>query len=225
MSDEVPAAYIVGIMNSSPVQAIADGVPPGMMRQEDLADLGLPIFDAERVRAIADETMTLAGLVLDLVSLGRTWPSLRESLRQRGATAEEVESAWVPPRGPAARWGSLRDLAWVELEASGSLGVPILDAEIERGIFGTAVVASNGTRLVRLRLTAPDDDVTSALLAYVRGLKAAGQQLMDIAGASAPVNAAALVARRRVDLEGLQALFRTYGEARARIDSLVAEVL
>lgn len=113
------AAYLVGLINSTPVQELAEALAPGSLSQDDIEDLGLPQFQAPVASNIADRARQLATVVRRLVTeQGPVWPRLLDTLRSDVALATEVTNAWSP--APARRgWATLGTVTWAGLEDSG----------------------------------------------------------------------------------------------------------
>ncbi len=76
------AAYLVGLINSTPVQELAEALSPGSVSQADLQALGLPQFDRVVTAGIERRARELAELVRTLiVEHNSLWPNLENALR------------------------------------------------------------------------------------------------------------------------------------------------
>lgn len=91
------AAYLVDLINSTPVQELAEALAPGSVGQGDIEELGLPLFNEATAREIRQHTRQLADTVRTLVlEHGRSWPALPNTLRADISLAGHTTAAWAP---------------------------------------------------------------------------------------------------------------------------------
>lgn len=216
------AAYLVGIWNSTYVQNLSETLPPGMLRSHDVAALGLPAIGGDEQAAISDLAHALADDVDTLVRLRTAWPLLPETLHNDISLTTLPLSAWTVRPGPRTAWGRLETVGWAAIEASGNLRRPIVQIDVEIGIFGHLVVASNASHLVRVRVA---EEMTEPVKALVGGLRYAGGRLADVAALTVPIDAPALFSSHRADVAEVEALADDYRSRRAAVDRIVAEIM
>lgn len=224
----VSSAYMVGLMNSTPVQEVAAALPPGLLRQEDLTALGLPFIagaDGEEIEALAIQQ---ADEVVDLMRThaGR-WPKLRDALREDVSLGEVVEDAWLPEAGPLTTWGTIRTVPWVEIEATGNVGTRrIARVLVENTLFGLAVeLRDDRDRAIRLRVVGGDEARVQALAVLAEGLRASEAGMGSVLDASVPTDPDLLVQQLSSHRRQLAEAIGRYRERRARIDEIVEALL
>jgi hypothetical protein len=223
------AAYVVGLVNSTYVQGLADGLAPGTVRQRDLVALRLPLLPETAATQIATNALALADLVAAMITVdGSRFPSLPISVRENITLATPPLGAWLPEVGPETAWGLLPRLGWVtDIERAGPQAEPIDSATVEHGIFGLAVVAQNRNRrgVLRIRLASQDTELANALRDCVLGLAATRMTLRDIERIQAPVDPGALAIRLAADRAACMTRIEDYRRLRNEVDNLVAELL
>lgn len=218
-----PAAYLVGLWNSTYVQGLAATLPPGMLRSNDVADLGLPSLAGEQRDFVAQAAISLADLVVSMLSPTDRWPLLADVIKTDLSLPDVPLHAWTPPRGSAATSGSLRAVPWAELEPSGTLRRRITAVREEITVFGPAITASSGERsLLRIRVPA---QVLPAIKALVSGAMAQGAALETLGEVAVPTSPEALQAAFGADLASLHASVQEYQALRVQIDDALDEVL
>ncbi len=221
------AAYLVGLINSTPVQELAEALAPGSVGQDDFASLGLPQFDVTTTRAIEKSVRNLADLVRRLVTIrSRTWPELPAVLRADLTLTSPVMGAWLPTahrRG----WGTIGSVTWLTVEGDGPLSGVVEQANVvDDELFGRRldVHCSKGTRRIRVA-AGPDHDTEGQLYdvlnRVVGGLAATRGSATGLSAASIPVDPQALLATYAKDEVTLAADVQSYQQNRAAIDQLV----
>ena len=229
--DATPAAYVNAVINSSAVQALADTLPPGYLRREDLAELGIPLVEdsVEELSVLGED---LANRVVRLMeTLNGPFPRLRTALQDDLSLPAVPDDAWAPTAGPAALWGRLADVAWVqEIRRTGSLATRIRDVSIREGLLGITVLgtpaASEATGPhISIDVSSHDLDVAEAVGCLLRGVAAAGGTFRDVPGLLVPIDAADLVARQAEDKAALADWVGGFWDARARVDALLEVAL
>jgi hypothetical protein len=219
------AAYVVGLMNSSAVQDLADSLPPGQIRQSDLRGLGLPYL-TEAAEDIAERAIALAAVVSELVTLSSRWPKLGDALRADIDLALLPLDAWAPAVGLATSWGTLQSVRWVDVGVSGPQSGRIAAVSVDRDLFGLTVTARDSRAAqVRLHLPSDDDNGAEALCAMLLGLQAQRATLRRIPSAAAPTAEPVLIEQLSSDLDHVNRVAEQYRTLRAEIDDLVDTLL
>lgn len=224
----VSAAYVVGLMNSSAVQQLADSLPPGQLRQEDLTALRLPFIAGAEGDELARLTLEQADEVeLLLRAHGPKWPQLRDVLRYEPDLLTPVGGAWTPEPGPRTRWGTAASVAWLEVEARpGPRGRPLSAVSVGHTLFGLVVEARDDRgRTINLRVPSGDERLAEAVALSLAGLQATGATLAGVLDAPMPTDPAALTSQLDVDRAELGAATERYRARRARIDEIVDALL
>lgn len=227
-SDGVDAAYLVAMLNSTPVQALADALAPGQLRTEDVFGLGLPILEAEPVDAIRASGLALAEMVRELVEQqAPRWPRLADELRADLRLADFAPGAWRPPPGPPTRWGRLDAVGWIAEVAPGRIRrQAVREVETSETLFGLEVVATgNAGAALNFRLEDNDAELAQALAAFSRGAAAAGSELGELPGLLVPTDPSELASMYRDDLADLDDALARYRDERAIVDSALDAVL
>lgn len=220
------AAYLVGLMNSTLVQQLAEGLPPGEIRQTDLAALGLPSLPAEIAAQMGDLTLELADVVQEIVTDYATrWPSLADALRSDISLGAPRLDAWRPMPGGTRTWGTVESVAWLEKEFAGAQSQRITSVDHHIDLFGIVVVARGASGILRLRLVGDDEDAASALYLVVRSVMLAKGQLRDVARAPLPVDPRRLVTQLSGDRQAVTDAIESYRTRRTAIDALVDQLL
>lgn len=110
------AAYLVGLINSTPVIALAEALAPGSVSQEDLQALGLPLFAKTVRHKIEKATKQLADLVVTLVEdQSVIFPAVLAALKTDISMSETVTEVWRPQFGEHAVTSTLELCSWVEI--------------------------------------------------------------------------------------------------------------
>ena len=224
----VPGAYVCGLMNTTVVQELAETLPPGNVRAEDIRELGLP-FLPNLVEAVSETTVKLAGLVDALVRTdAMRFPELPTSLLEDISLAESPDGAWIPEPGPATRWGPLASVRWVESVSQRGAGTErISDVEVSESLLGlqvgiTGVRGSTATVHLADEVPAGFEHLVET---YVWGKAALGGTLGDIGTLPVAVEPAEMEGAYSADAEELRARVEEYRTLRGEIDSLMEDVL
>ena len=226
MSDTVPAAYLVAMINSSYGQEIAEQVPPGVMQQEILEQfplLSLP----EMVASINRSSLALAQHVADHVeALNDSWPQLRPTLESDIALNEAPDGMWCPVGGLPSRWGRLDQVRWVDsIDTQGAQSGRLVEVSIERdeGLLATGPVVVGRDvlgRECRVRIV-EDATLARALADQLAGLVHSRGKLKEVPGLSVSTDAAGHVAAWTKDHDRLQAWIARYRDLRTTIDDAI----
>jgi len=131
------AAYLVGLINSTPVQELAEALSPGSVSQADLQALGLPQFDRVVTAGIERRARELAELVRTLiVEHNSLWPNLENALRTDTTLSGDLESAWAP--APSARgWGTINTVGWATVHALSTVSGTVERTALVTDLLGT----------------------------------------------------------------------------------------
>lgn len=227
-SEPVTAAYVVGLMNSTSVQQLADSLPPGQLRQNDLTALGLPHIAGADGDEVANLALEQADEVAELVRVhARRWPQLRATLREDVDLAAVPDDAWVPEPGPATTWGTVGSVSWLELDAgTGATSRPLAAVTVEHTLFGLAVEARDDRgRAIRLRVVNGDEALADVVALSLEGHRVTGASLGSVVEAAMPTDPAHLTAQLQVHKEELRVAIGRYRDRRARIDAIVDALL
>jgi N-6 DNA Methylase/Eco57I restriction-modification methylase len=227
----VPASYVNAVINSTAVQALADTLPPGYLRREDLAELGIPLVE-DSVDELARLGEDLANRVVTLVEmLAPQFPKLRAALLDDLSLAVVPDSAWALGPGPLALSGQLQDVAWVAaVRQTGGVGTRIRDVSISETLFGMSVVGSAGPQSdtashISVDLATQDRDVAEAVAALLRGIATNGGTFRDVPALSVPIDAGTLVAQHAEERVALNTWVAGYWAARAQVDEILEVAL
>ena len=218
------AAYLVGLINSTPVQELAEALAPGSLSQDDIEHLGLPQFPKAVADSIAAKAREIAGVVRRLVvDQGPVWPLLRDALRYDLALTSDVTEGWAPAPGRRG-WGTLASVGWVSLDESGRLGGVVESTVMTDDLLGTHLVVhfTHGQVLVDAEERTDHDlrDLVERLMFGVGRVDAAALKAIPV-----PVSADALVAAWERDKTAVQALVHRYHALREEIDVIVVAAL
>lgn len=221
---DAPAAYLVGIFNSTPVRELTDALGPGQLRMEELFDLGVPLLPSADRKVITSAGLELADLVETLV-IGHAprWPSLSRALRSDPALETFEPTGWVPADPPRAQAGTLSSVDWIaEILPPTGVRQPIREIQTEQTLFGSQIVARSDGRKLSFRLSNPDDhELSSAVAALLIGAQDRGLELRDLPGLVVPVSSKNLVAALESDRNALQAALDRYNQLRSEVDSRI----
>jgi hypothetical protein len=226
-SSPASAAYLVGVLHSSPVQDLVDSLPPGEIRQSDLQALGVP-WVPDLHDEVARRTLDLADLVQTLVTDSATgWPLIPDVLRSDAALSVVSLDTWLLPPLPVMSAGELRHVHWTtELRPSGPQSSRIRDVTVQRDLFGVSVVAHGSPRGALSIVVQTDDDVAlDAIIAVIRGQAACGRALRDLPTVLVPLTVDELVDRHAADSMTLLRRVEEYRRLRSEIEAIVLPVL
>jgi hypothetical protein len=227
----VAAAYVNAVINSSAVQGLADTLPPGYLRREELAELGVPLI-IEAVPQISELGEHLASSVSAMVAeLAPRFPMLPRLLSEDIALSIVPDDAWVVATGPAALWGLLSDVGWVQdVRRVGSPSTRIRAVDVTETLLGVTVTATAGTTNdlaahLSVDIAGHDLDAANAVAALIRGIGAIGGAFRDVPRLMVPIQATALVQRLAEDRALLAAWTDEYVGVRATVDQLIEPAL
>lgn len=225
---DVPGAYVCGLMNTTLVQELAETLPPGNVRAEDIRELGLPLLP-DLVDAVSEATIQLAGVVDGMIRADALrFPGLPTALLDDIALAEVPDDSWLPEPGPSTRWGSLATVRWVEsVSVRGSSSERISDVEVSQSLLGVQVQVEGvrgGTAVVKLSDEAPAD-AEGTVETYLWGHAISGGTLSEIADLPAPADPTEFDAAYAADAQSLRDHVEEYRVLRAEVDALVEDAL
>jgi hypothetical protein len=221
--DHVPASYIVGVINSSMGQELAEQLPPGVMQQQLVEAMPLP-FLPDVAEQIAAKTEKAAGLVARMIRMDAPhWPALRDALRDDISLSELPTGIWFPKAGHATSRGPVQGVSWVNtIHKSGAQSGRIERVTIEHDLHGPSVKAWAGNNSVSVVSTVDDDNVLDALSRHLQGAACKRMRLSDVPRLQIPIDPdeyRATVDEHQSDLESRTSAYRA---CRADIDRLLA---
>lgn len=225
--DDVPGAYVCGVLNATAVQELAETLPPGVVRSKDLEEIGVPYVEEEEHRVV-EATINLANLTWDMVrNQSHRFPTLPECLQTDIALAEIDYDIWVPAEGPPTEWGALEDLRWVDrIDTSGSISRKIKQVRVDHDLFGLGVKAEHEAGgISTVYLATPSEDLAETVARYLRGAGAQGRKIREVKRLQAPIDSDSLVNAYQDDRTRLETSVEEYHELRSRIDEVVDAVL
>lgn len=202
-SPTADAAYLVGLMNSTPVQELADTLPPGEVRVEDLRELNLPMV-SEVSGDISSSALDLAAKVHDLVTrLAPAFPGARDALLDDLDLAVLPEGAWLPNTPPGLATGNYGSVTWVQEMTQGhGQAVPIVDVRTAEELWGHMVIAQGpGRSHFTIHLGHASEDLAAAVQSHLFGLKMEGTRLSDLPNCLVPIRSDELVVMRQRDVD------------------------
>jgi hypothetical protein len=221
------AAYLVGLINSTPIQELAEALAPGSVGQDDIQDLGLPLFDRATVVKIESRTRALADSVRKFViTESSTWPDLLNVLRADITLTASATRAWSPT--PQKRnWGTLTTVTWVSVERSASVSGVIEAVQREDDLLGRHLTVQFTRGYVTLSFTqdiAPEqEDVHyEVLTALVHAVRLARGDVGMLTGTAVPVSLQKLLAAYSKSKQAVEVDIAAYQDNRQAIDDLVA---
>jgi hypothetical protein len=226
---ELPAAYLAAVYNSTIYQEIAESLPPGQLRQEDLERMGLPDLGVDS-NLLVGHALELARIVSELVNVnGPRWPQLQDSLRADVSLSLVPDASWAPEIGPRTSWGALGQLDWVSevgrhRAGSTRLGEVVIDHDLF-GLRVSANVRGEEHNAVSVALRAQDEQIAEALASVLRGIAAKGGSISDAVSTPLPISAQKLVETYSRDKERLTELVTNYRLQRQYIDDLLGRII
>ncbi len=222
------AAYLCGVFNSTMFQDMAESLPPGQIREEELLALGLPDAGDERRGEIASEATRLAELVTKMArTSGERFPRFRPTLRSDVALTGAPVEAWQPVQTSGPKWGTFQSVGWIEeLSKRGPQAKKIDAVETGHTLLGKTVAAlhrspAGDSEAVFHLGHDVSDDALEALSAYLLGLGESGFKLSQLAARPAPVALSTIVSTYEADRSVLQVDADEYRMRRAKIDLLL----
>jgi len=222
--DKTSAAYLVGLINSTPVQELAEALAPGSISQDDIEQLGLPQFGTATTEAIEERSRRLADTVHALIAEhGQPWPSLPDALREDITLSNSIFEAWAPA-GAKHGWGTLGSVAWTTVENVGRISGSAERTELSDDLLGRHLIVhfSHG----RIHIDVDDHpayDLRELLQALVVG--AGSTTASKVLALPVPVSAQKLVDIWEQDHEGVTALIKRYRDLRSGVDAIVLNAL
>jgi hypothetical protein len=218
------AAYLVGLINSTPIQDLAAALAPGSVGQDDIEHLGLPQFGPDDTQAIERHVRSIADTVHALVTEhGRTWPLLPDTLRADITLAEDITHAWHP--APRARgWGTLNSVAWTRITTTPRISGVVESTEITDTLLGRLLTLHFTRGTMHLEVDDHGDrDMRDLVRALVLGAGRAGPA--QIRATPVPLQVDTLAALYGQDLTALRARIDRYRALRQEIDDIVTAAL
>jgi N-6 DNA Methylase len=225
--EDVPAAYLCGLFNSTVVQDLAETLPPGKLTAGDIQELALPLLP-EQVHAVTEATTRLAEVVTLMVRDHTSrFPALLTALLEDIALDSVPTDAWLPQTGPRARWGPLNQVSWCGgIYTYGTTNTPIRDVVVTEDLLGLAIEVSGRVNAKVVVHLAEDDPVTADQLGLViRGAAVAGRSLSDILTLVVPTNPSELARRAEEDRTALEGLVSEYHALRSSIDRAIGDAV
>lgn len=223
-SSEISPAYLVGLYSSSLYQEIALSLPPGQIRQADLARIGLPNLGAA-ADVISKTVLELADLVSTMVSThARSYPMLQDALRADIALADSTAQIWAPLQAAGSSWGPIESLSWVTSivklrSMSARIGRVESTDDLLGHVLSLRLLGEPQKVVAEVHLR---NDVTvqaaTAFAAAIRGSAARGGTLRDILAMRLPTSVESLVAQKMADDLALESTAARYRALRLAID-------
>lgn len=220
------AAYLVGLINSTPVQELAEALSPGSVSQGDLQALGLPQFDRVVTAGIERRARELAEVVRTLIAEHNSlWPGLENALRTDTTLSGDLKSAWAPT--PSARgWGTINTVGWATVHAQNAVSGTVERTALVTDLLGTHLEISFTRGKINIETDEhpdPRQDLRVLVEALVRG--AGALTAAQVRALPVPVRADTLRLAWERDLRSLTAVTDRYRQLRAEIDNLVVTAL
>ena len=223
-SGETSAAYLVGLINSTPVQELAEALAPGSVSQNDIEELGLPQFSRASAEAIETRALILADIVKTLITeYSPVWPEIADSLRDDISLNRDVFTSWTPAASRR-NWGTLASVTWTRIEDGGVISGTVEGTELTDDLLGRHLVINFSRGRMRVDVDEHQAyDLRNLLQALANGLgKATPSQLRAM---PVPISADALVIDWSGSQEEVTTLVRRYQHLRSEIDAIVLNAL
>ena len=223
-SGETSAAYLVGLINSTPVQELAEAIAPGSVSQKDIEELGLPQFSRAVAEAIETRVLSLANIVKALITRhSLVWPDIADSLREDMSLGRDVFDSWIPVASRR-NWGTLASVNWVRIEGAGTVSGTVEGTELTDDLLGTHLVVNFSRGRIRVDVDEHQaHDLRVLLQAMVRGLGRATPP--KVLAMPVPISADTLVADWQRNHEEVTMLIGHYQQLRNEIDAIVLDAL
>lgn len=221
---KVDAAYMVGLIHSDPVQALADALAPGSYSQEDLMSLGFPAFPLEARRQVAKLARDLARQVTYMVTtLSQNFPLTGDALRADPTMTGGIENPWRPHFSPRTASATPRSAIWIAIEETKPLVGRVTGVDTNEDMYGfhVRVTAEHGCALLT-----PDPDerrMLEALADYCRA--SLGNDVNELLGRPIHLSASDFLRSHDHDVAHRDAKVADYVAARTEINTIVAEEL
>jgi hypothetical protein len=226
----VPAPYVNAVLNATVVQELAETLPPGYLRREDLSELGAPLLP-DSVERISRSGIELADLVASLVQdHAPRFPLIPLALRENPALDSSPDDAWTPlPLGPAVS-GALPDLAWVEaVRRVGARSAKVKFVTITETLFGLSVIGQSSAvaegPAVAVDIRTREMDLAHAAAALVRGVAARGGTLGDVESLRVAIDPDVLTRAFAEDRGALDQIVENYRALREDVDDIVEQAV
>jgi len=219
------AAYLVGLINSTPVQELAEALAPGSLSQQDVEHLGLPQFAPDAAGIVAVRARDLADAVRRLVTEhGQVWPMLPDILRQDLPLAADVTVEWAPAVGRRG-WGTLQSVGWATLSSEARVVGVVETVELDdAGLFGNTITVGFTRGSLKVDVSDPEGrDLRPVVRSLIVGTGRATRD--ELYALAVPVDAAALRNAWDRDAAGVGGLVREYQRLRAEVDDIASDAL
>lgn len=227
---EIPAAYLCALYNSTLYQEIAQSLPPGQLRQQDLERIGLPDLRHDAVNVV-HYALELAQTVTDLVRVHSSrWPLLVDALREDVSLLDLPDDHWAVPVGPVTSWGPISGLGWLSLiGVSRASTTKLGNVTVDHDLYGLRVTAAvrgqDDQRAVDISVAGDELEVAQALAARIRGIAVVGGSVANVQQLRLPITAASFVALYNQHRSSLRALAALYRAKRSAIDDVLENAL
>lgn len=225
---DIPAAYLCALYNSTLYQEIAESLPPGQLRQQDLDRIGLPDLRHEAV-TVVHYALDLARIVTELVTVhAPRWPLLADVLREDVSLPDLPSDSWMATVGPATSWGLISGLSWLRIGSRRAGTTKLGAVTVDHDLYGLRVTAAvRGQEQPAISISVADDEieVAQALAARIRGVAALGGVVTDVEQLRLPIAASSLVALYGQQHSSLEALAVQYRDKRSAIDETLDRAL
>lgn len=224
--DRIPGAYLCGMLNSSIVQELAETLPPGVIRSNDLEEIGIPHLPS-KVDEISATTLQLASTVKELISVWSSkFPTLMESIRISLSFHKFNSSVWQPTVGNDSNWGKLSRVHWInDIATSGSISNSIAKVTVVNDLLGrNIIVTGDKGGEVRINIINSEVDI-DVLICYLESLTYTKRKLSDVLNLPVPIVFDVLLRLRMDDVKGIHALLSRYKELRKSIDDIVSTAI
>ena len=218
------AAYLVGLINSTPVQELAEALAPGNVSQEDIAALGLPQFSADATAELEFRTRELADTVRSIVvDHSVTWTDAPDALRSDIRLGADLTGKWVLEPNPR-RFGSLSRVPWARIAPSTNIRGSLEAMEYEDDLLGRHLTLRFTRGTVHIETDElPDLDLRGLLGRLIAGTDVSS--LSHLEELLVPIDPVELVAAWRRDLQTITVAADRYRTLRAEIDKIVGAEL
>lgn len=223
------AAYLCALFNSTVFQELAETLPPGQLRSEELQGMAPPDLGPERASALSSLACEQAELICEMVGqIAKSFPLLSEALRA-DIDLDVDNSTWSPTAWPSATSGTIRSVSWVvERRALGAQARPIAGVSTQHDIEGWAVkatseaVSGNSSALVLILGHDGTAEEADALAAYVRGAALPRPlRLNQLVALPVPIDSNVLVEEYESASRTLAGALDDYRRRREVIDGLI----
>lgn len=219
-------AYLVGLINSTPILAAADALAPGSIDKEAIRELGLPLLPAGDQASVARDSRALAKLVTSLVredALG--FPLLPWALRSDINIAPEALSAWLPrPKGKA-NTSTIASAAWLDVEESAPAGTIVgVDVVDDITVVSPRVRVLFSKGYVDLVPTPHDAGTVSVLRCAVLAL-GFGSTRTDLLAYEIHTSPSAMAGQHLTDRQRSEQRISRYRRLRQDIDGIIVAAL